>query len=201
MAVAAARPDRLEGFYCDLLGLRVVRRAANQLAGPAVLFSGRPAEEDHELVLLTNPQAAHVAFRVASRTELSRFYRRALGAGVPMPILPQDLGLAHSVFVTDPEGNHIEVYWATGRPPADAPRPLDLDAGPAPAPGQLRLGEPGQAQIPRSTSRRARLDEHERRSDPGAGRAGPSPARPLPPANTADGTPVRAALGPATERA
>ncbi len=148
VAVATARPDRLEGFYSDLLGLHMVRRAANALAGPAVLFSGRPAEEDHELVLLSNPQAAHIAFRVTDRTELTSFYRRALAAGVPMPISPQDLGLAHSVFVTDPEGNHIEVYWATGRPPADTPRPLDLDARAAPAPGQLRPGKRGRADSP-----------------------------------------------------
>jgi catechol 2,3-dioxygenase len=125
VALAVANPERLEAFYRDLVGLEVVRRQVNEYIGGAVLFSGRPTEEDHELVLLSNPQAAHVAFRVSTRAELAAFYRRALVAEVPMPLAPQDFGAAWSVFVTDPEGNACEVYWATGRLPA-APRPLDL---------------------------------------------------------------------------
>jgi catechol-2,3-dioxygenase len=126
VALAAARPDRLEFFYRDLIGLQVVHRGGNELAGGAVLLSGRPEEEDHELVLLNNPQAAHVAFRVPSQTALADFRRRAFAAGAPMPLAAQDFGVAWSVFVTDPEGNHVEVYWATGRPRADR-RPLDPD--------------------------------------------------------------------------
>ena len=124
VALAVASPARVEGFYRDLVGLSVVRRGGNEHTGDAVLFSGRPTEEDHELVLLSNPQAAHVAFRVPTWAALAGFYRRALAAAVPMPLGPQDFGQAWSVFVTDPEGNSCEVYWATGRPPA-APRPLD----------------------------------------------------------------------------
>jgi catechol-2,3-dioxygenase len=130
VALAAERPEHLESFYRDLVGLQLVRRAGNELAGRAVLLSGRPAEEDHELVLLGNPQAAHVPFRVASPGALADFYRRAIAAAVPMPVPPQDFGIAHSVFVTDPEGHHCEVYWATGNPPEDTPRPLDLQATP-----------------------------------------------------------------------
>ncbi|MGZ4336877.1 MAG: hypothetical protein ACXVRA_06145 [Gaiellaceae bacterium] len=41
---------RLKPFYRDLLGLDVVRRGGNNLAGRAVLFtSSPPGEEDHEL--------------------------------------------------------------------------------------------------------------------------------------------------------
>lgn len=38
----------------------------------------------------------------------------------------RDLRCTWSVFVTDPQGHHCEVYWATGRPHA-APRPLSPD--------------------------------------------------------------------------
>jgi catechol 2,3-dioxygenase-like lactoylglutathione lyase family enzyme len=91
VALAAARPDRLESFYRELIGPQLVRRAGNALTGPAVLFSGRPAEEDHELVLLGNPHAAHVAFRVATSTALAEFYGRAIVAAVPMPVPPAGL--------------------------------------------------------------------------------------------------------------
>ena len=117
VALAVASPERLEPFYRDVVGLQVVRRDGNADTGAAVLFSGHPAAEDHELVLLSNPGAAHVAFRVPTRAELAAFYRRVLAAGVPMPLAPQDFGQAWSVFVTDPQGHHCEVYWATGRPP------------------------------------------------------------------------------------
>jgi catechol-2,3-dioxygenase len=90
-----------------------------------VMFSGNPDQEDHELVLLSNAPAAHVAFRVSTPALLAEFHSRAAAAGVPMPLSPQDFGHAWSVFVTDPEGNQCEVYWATGRP-STAPRPLDL---------------------------------------------------------------------------
>jgi catechol-2,3-dioxygenase len=124
VALAVASPARVEAFYRDLVGLPVVRRGGNAATGDAVLFSGRPAEDDHELVLLSNPQAAHVAFRVPTRAALAGFYHRALAAAVPTPLPPQDVGSAWSVFVTDPEGNLCEVYWATGHPAAE-PRPLD----------------------------------------------------------------------------
>ena len=75
-------------------------------------------------MLLTNPRVAHVAFRVPSRAPLADFYRRAIAAEAPMPLAPQDFGVAWSVFVTDPEGHRCEIYWPTGRRPAD-PRPLD----------------------------------------------------------------------------
>ncbi len=124
VALAAQDPARLQSFYRDLVGLDVVRRTGNELAGSAVLFSGQADEEDHELVLLTNPNAAHVAFRVPDRDSLAAFHQRALAAGVPMPVAPQDSGSALSVFVSDPEGHHVEVYWATGRM-LTPPRPLE----------------------------------------------------------------------------
>lgn len=46
---------RLASFYRDLLDLQIVRDAGNPLTGDAVLLSGDPLREDHELVLLSNP--------------------------------------------------------------------------------------------------------------------------------------------------
>jgi len=59
LARAARDRHAVAGFYEDLLDLQIVRQTRNALIGDAVLLSGRPVEEDHELGLLTNrPRAA-----------------------------------------------------------------------------------------------------------------------------------------------
>jgi hypothetical protein len=67
VALAAAEPDALAALYSELLAWETVRRADNPLGGRLVALSGRPQEEDHELVLVGRPGGAHVAFRVARR--------------------------------------------------------------------------------------------------------------------------------------
>jgi hypothetical protein len=74
--------------------------------------------------LLSNPQAAHVAFRVPTRAALAGFYHRAAASGVPTPLAPQDFGHAGSVFVTRPllaplvasSASAYVVLGTTGRP-------------------------------------------------------------------------------------
>jgi len=85
MAHVASDPQRLAAFYQDLLGLQIVRQTSNPQVGTAVLLSGDPGIEDHELVFLTNPAAQHVAFRVDSLERLRALYRRAKRQGREIP--------------------------------------------------------------------------------------------------------------------
>ena len=94
VALAVQSPDRLETFYRDVVGLQVVRRDVNEFTGRTVLLSGSPGEEDHELVLLSNPQAAHIAFRVPTRAALAAFYGRVLKAAGAVLLLGERLSPA-----------------------------------------------------------------------------------------------------------
>ena len=126
VALPARRPVELAGFYRELLGLELVRTADNDLGGTMALLSGAPREEDHELVFLTRPEAAHVALRVRRAADLARIHDRLRERNVEV-ITALDVGHALSVFIRDPEGNIVELYCATGRPRLEQPRALDLD--------------------------------------------------------------------------
>jgi catechol-2,3-dioxygenase len=134
VGLAAAQPGALAGFYADLLGLEVVRGTDNPLAGALVALRGSGSAEDHELVLVSRSEAAHVAFRVADRDMLASAHARAHAAGIPI-VGAFDLGDAHSLIVRDPEGNAVELYWPTGLPHRNTPEPLVLGdiKGPPPA--------------------------------------------------------------------
>jgi len=114
VAIPATDPQRLAAFYQGLLDLEVVRRTSNPLIGEAILLSGAPSEEDHELVFATNPGARHIAFRVDTLGQLRALYGRARERGLPIPYA-LDSGIAIGFFVRDPEGNAIEIYLATTR--------------------------------------------------------------------------------------
>lgn len=130
VALPAARPGELAGFYRQLFGLELVRTVANELGGRMALLSGRPADEDHELAFVSRAQAAHIALRVDTLDELVRLDRRIRDAGVPV-IATMNAGHARSVFIRDPEDNAVEIYWATGGAYDGSHRPLDRDAKPS----------------------------------------------------------------------
>jgi catechol 2,3-dioxygenase-like lactoylglutathione lyase family enzyme len=59
---------------------------------------------------------AHVAFRAGSRDEVDRFYATALshgGSSLDAPKERPEFGL-YSAYVTDPEGNGVEVACSLG---------------------------------------------------------------------------------------
>jgi len=126
VAVPASDPHRLGRFYRDLLDLEIVRENGNAQVGEAVLLSGEPAEEDHELVLLTNPAAQHLAFRVASLEQLRTLYHRANQQGLRIPYALES-GVALGFFVRDPEGNALEIYIAQDSPHREKPPLTDPD--------------------------------------------------------------------------
>lgn len=129
VALHVTDPEGVARFYRDLLGLRVVRRASNELGGELVALAGRESDENHELVLGTNPQGRHVAFRVGTLEELQWRYAAARAREVDV-VLAHYTGVAVSFFVRDPEGSAVEVYTATGEPRIEPPVEVDLGIAP-----------------------------------------------------------------------
>jgi catechol 2,3-dioxygenase len=126
VAITAGDPESAAEFYQELLDLRIVRQTSNPLAGDAVLLSGDPDREDHELVFVNNPGAGHIAFRVDTLEQLRAFYTRAKRQGLPIPYA-LDSGVALGFFVRDPEGNAVEVYLARRQARGDWPPLSDPD--------------------------------------------------------------------------
>ncbi len=120
--------DRSVAFYGDALGLRLHRRH-----DPAAAM-GTGAED--AVVLVEEPAARpvgrhaglfHVALLHPSRQELARAVVRLGAAAVPIDGTA-DHGVSEAIYLSDPDGNGVELY-------ADRPR----ERWPAPRPGE-RVG-------------------------------------------------------------
>lgn len=133
--------DRAIAFYRDVLGLEVQQRYGAQAA---FLSAGG---YHHHLGLNTwssrgGPRPAanatglyHTAFLYPDRAALARAVRRVIEAGVVLEGAA-DHGVSEAVYLSDPDGNGVELY--RDRAPQDWPRdaggqldmvnaPLDLD--------------------------------------------------------------------------
>ena len=124
--------EKMRAFYTRVLGLTITDE--DQERG-LVFMSSRPSEEHHEFVIMrgrTGPDDAKVvqqiSWHVDSLEELLAFHRLLKnedGVTVEREITH---GIALAIYFLDPEGNRIEVYWATDK---DIPQPfgraLDLD--------------------------------------------------------------------------
>jgi catechol 2,3-dioxygenase-like lactoylglutathione lyase family enzyme len=124
IVLPAANPHQLSRFYVEVLGLRHVREAHNELAGAMVELTAG-AHEDHELVLTERPAGRHVAFRVESLEDLRALHAACADADIAI-LFAHDVEHAIAFFVRDPEGNVVELYWPTGRPRRPAPIAVDL---------------------------------------------------------------------------
>ena len=137
-----AELDRAVAFYRDVLGFQVTGRIGDQLA---FLAAG---DYHHHIGLNTlesfrgcAPAAGttglyHAAIRYPTREALARALRQVLDREHPVSH-GSDHGASESVYLTDPDGNGLELYW--DRPLEKWPRtadgalalvnfPLDLDA-------------------------------------------------------------------------
>jgi catechol 2,3-dioxygenase len=133
--------DRAVAFYRDVLGFHVTGRIGDQLA---FLAAG---DYHHHIGLNTlesfrgsAPAAGttglyHAAIRYPTRAALARALRQVLDHGHPVSH-GSDHGASESVYLTDPDGNGLDLYW--DRPLDEWPRtptgalalvnfPLDLD--------------------------------------------------------------------------
>jgi catechol-2,3-dioxygenase len=124
--------DKMRAFYTRVLGLTITDE---DLERGLVFFSSRPKEEHHEFVIMRGRTGAddakvvqQISWHVDSLEELLEFHRllkNEEGVTVEREITH---GIALAIYFLDPEGNRIEVYWATDK---DIPQPfgkaLDLD--------------------------------------------------------------------------
>jgi catechol 2,3-dioxygenase len=124
VGLAAKDPDGLADFYAGFLGLTKLAAAFTEQTGRLILMSSSPGEAP-DFVLLSNPDARHVAFRVDTLAELRERYAAAVARGARV-LFSFDHGATLSFYVLDPEGNACELYWETGRRPSGTNRPVDL---------------------------------------------------------------------------
>ena len=141
--------DRVRAFYVDLMGFDVVFEARDVpgwgTTGDILFVSA--GGYHHHLGFNTWKSADgppqpdgvtglhHVALNFSSRARLAEIVQRLVDAGVPLRQLT-DHGTHEAVYVSDPDGNDLELAW--DRPPDQWPRiggddaagfnsPLDLD--------------------------------------------------------------------------
>jgi catechol-2,3-dioxygenase len=136
VSVPCADPHALAGFYTDLLGLDVSMEGSIDKLGDFVFLSRR-AEDDLPLIALcTEPTSRHTAIEVESLAALKNLYAHSSARGIPVSFALNH-GCSVSLYFHDPEGNLLEVFWATGvkthQPIAEPIQPDDL-AGPEPEP-------------------------------------------------------------------
>lgn len=137
-----ARLDRAIQFYRDILGFSLTQRIGNNAA-----FLGAGGYH-HHIGLNTwdskdgtpPPQGHtglyHAAFLYPDRKALAVVLGRVFDAGIPLDGAA-DHGVSEAVYLRDPDGNGVELYWDRDR--ADWPRdacgdlamvnqPLDIPA-------------------------------------------------------------------------
>ncbi|MXP64817.1 VOC family protein [Roseomonas sp. M0104] len=121
VTLAARDLPRLAGFYATLLGLEPVPEGAGlrfDLAGATLRLlaapDARPERGDE-------PGLFHTAFLMPDRAALAGWLRHALALGIRLDGA-SDHGVSEALYLSDPEGNGIEVY--ADRPRALWPRPL-----------------------------------------------------------------------------
>lgn len=125
--------DRSIAFYRDVIGLRVTQRLGRQAAFLAAgayhhhlglntwQSAGGPAVDPRR------PGLYHVAFLYPTRADLGRAVRAVLEAGVTLDGAAHH-GVSEAVYLSDPDGNGIELY-----------RDLPMEDWPRDAAGDLRM--------------------------------------------------------------
>lgn len=124
-------------FYTKVVGLVVADRGVSERVGAEFAFLTAATDHHHQLVFISGraPQGVttvnQLSFKVADLDQLKEMYRRAAAAGV-RDIRQVSHGNALSFYMTDPEGNGIEIYidtpWYVPQPhgvPIDLTRPND----------------------------------------------------------------------------
>jgi catechol 2,3-dioxygenase len=108
--------DRALAFYCDVLGFELQQRMGDQAA--FVSAGGY----HHHIGLNTwesrggSPPPPgttglyHFAIRYPTRRTLADALRRLLDAGI-RPEGASDHGVSEAIYLSDPDGNGIELYW------------------------------------------------------------------------------------------
>jgi len=172
VGLKARDAENLARYYAQVVGLQELSRSGGDItlgaAGrPLLVIESAPSAKPDD------PRSAglfHTAFLLPSRTDLGRWIRHAAGSRIPVDGASDHL-VSEALYLTDPEGNGIEIYadrpkenwdW-NGKQVAMATKRLDIDglvaAVPAAAPEwtaapentivghvHLRVGEPTEAE-------------------------------------------------------
>jgi catechol-2,3-dioxygenase len=120
VAVPAKDPGELAGFYQQLLGLEVTMTGSVPVLGEFVFLGDRPTAELPLLALHTQPEGRHIALEVESLDALRTLCADAQARGIRIA-MALNHRVSISVYFYDPEGNAVEVYWATGLKDLDRP--------------------------------------------------------------------------------
>jgi len=125
---------KMRDFYTRVMGLTVTDEDAER---GLTFFSSRPDAEHHEFVIMPGRTAAkdtkmvqQISWHVENVEELLAFHRVLKEEGVQVQ---REIthGIALAIYFLDPEGNTIEVYWATDKKiPQPFGRPVDMDQAP-----------------------------------------------------------------------
>jgi len=119
--------EKARSFYRDILGLHLTTESK---ADKCLFLSSRPEEEHHELLISERPEEkriiSQISFRVDTLEELKEFYGFLREKKIPIDRI-RTHGHSISIYLHDPEGNVIELYWPTGLD-VQGPigRPVDL---------------------------------------------------------------------------
>lgn len=120
--------ERALAFYRDILGFELQQKFGTQAA---FLSAGG---YHHHLGLNTweskgappAPRRAaglyHTAILYPTRRDLAVAVRRVLDAGIPLTGA-SDHGVSHAIYLDDPDGNGVELYW--DRPQEEWPKAAD----------------------------------------------------------------------------
>jgi catechol 2,3-dioxygenase len=120
--------DRSLGFYRDVLGFEVQQRwgtdAAFISAGGYHHHIGLNSWESRGAAPPPPGHTGlfHAAIRYPTRAALADALRRLVGVGVPLTGA-SDHGVSIALYLQDPDGNGLELYW--DRPEEEWPRPPD----------------------------------------------------------------------------
>ncbi len=117
--------DRSLDFYRDALGFEVTDRR-----GAAAAFLGAGGFRHHiELVAAANGSPYRFALRYPDRVALANALVRLEQAGVSIDRATDD-GVSEALYVSDPDGNEVELYY--DRPSSEQP-------GAAPGPEAAKM--------------------------------------------------------------
>ncbi|MEM1373425.1 MAG: VOC family protein [Pseudomonadota bacterium] len=120
--------DRMVSFYEDVVGLAVFKKDREMaLLGVGVTPLLELRHDAHATRQPTAPGLYHTAFLLPSRGDLGAWLGKAIRGQVALDGAA-DHGMSEAVYLSDPEGNGIEIY---------ADRPEDTWKGPD---GKLRGG-------------------------------------------------------------
>src|SRR5579885_815794 len=126
VAIPAQHPKELAEYYRTLLGLDLTLEGTLPNLGEFVFLGDTAAHQQQTLALITRPEARHIAWEVDSLAALKELYAQAKAHGIPISFaLNHRVSL--SLYLRDPEGNAVEVFWPTGQNVAGMyAQPFDL---------------------------------------------------------------------------